>query len=138
MDGIELSALDTRAGANAGFWLKLRDPVKGKPLPARLKLLGMDSDRYRAKSHELQRRRQEELAQDPKARLTPDEIEARSMEIVAACTVGWEGLKHKGEALAFKDEASALELYRGWPWIFDQAQLAVLDRANFLPGSESA
>ncbi len=136
-DGLELEALDTRAGANAGFWLRLREPGKGKPVPARLRLLGMDSDRYREKSWELQRRRQQEAAEDPAGRLTPQQVEERTRELVAACTVGWEGLRVKGEELKYSGEPSAIELFRRWPWIFEQAHAAILDRANFLPGSAS-
>jgi hypothetical protein len=135
-EGVDLDALDVRTGANAGFWLTLRDPVTNKPLPAKLHLLGMDSDKYKAKGHELQRRRQQELAADDKTRLTPEQIEARTGELLAAVTVGWSGLRRKGGGeFEYTGEARARELYQGWPWIYEQAHAAVLDRGNFLPGS---
>jgi hypothetical protein len=138
MDGIELSALDTRAGANAGFWLKLRHPVTHALLPGlRLKMLGMDSDRYQAKASELLRRRQEELARGAPQRITPEEHEERARELLAEAVVGWEGVKIDGKVVEFS-EARRLEILKRFPWIYEQANLAVVDRGNFLPGSENA
>lgn len=137
MQEIDLAALDTRAGANQGFWLQLRHPATNVPIPPRLQLLGMDSDRYRAKSAELMRRRQDELARGARERLTPEELQSRNIELLAEVTAGWEGLRLDGEPYVFAP-GKAAELYTRWPWIYEQANVAVTDRANFLPGSASA
>lgn len=132
---IDLAELDTKAGANEGFWLTLRHPISHRPLVQRLRLLGADSDRYQQKLYELQRRRQQELASGAAERLSPEDIHARAVELVAAVTAGWDALKFNGEDLRYEGEASAAKLYRDFPWVYEQANLAVVQRANFLPGS---
>ena len=136
-DNVDLGALDTRAGANAGFWLQLRHPGTNAPIAARLKLLGMDSQRYREKSNEMMRARQEELSRGAAQRLSPEEIERRNVELLVAVTVSWERLSLDGAPYEYAD-GKARELYARWPWIYEQANQAVVDRGNFLPGSASS
>lgn len=127
---LELSGLDTRAGAEGGFWLQLRDPVTGEEVPARLRLLGSDAEacylKFRA------HRRVKLLTLFGKA---PEEAEFNALlDLLEAATVGWEGLQVDGQDYPFAPEA-VRKTYLRWRWMVDLAEQAIVDRANFLPGS---
>lgn len=133
---LDLQDLDIKSIANAGTWLTLRHPTNRKPLTMRVKIAGIDSNVYQKKTFELARRRQEETADGSgPARLSAEDIHERNLELVAACVLGWENVKERGQVLEFKGEASAIDLFKRFDWIYEQVNLAIAERANFLPGS---
>lgn len=111
----------------------LCDEVDGKKVMVTIQLLSQDSDPYKAASKKAADRR---LAQQlkrggRKLQLSSTDLEADSLEILVASTVGWENVVLSGEALPFSTE-NARRLYRELPWIKEQADAFIGDRGNFL------
>ena len=133
-NGIDLAALDTRKGADVGFHLALRHPISNEPLGLWIHLLGADSEAYQEQLREFRRRRADALKRNLRANLSAAEIEAEGLELLAAVTRGWsDNMTLEGEKLAFSPDA-ARKLYERFPWIREQADQGVHERANFLPG----
>lgn len=127
---VDFATLDVRAGANAGFWLRLRDPYKGEPIAARLRLLGADADACHLKFRILRRRRQLLLVG-----MGNEEQEfAALLDLLEVATVGWEAIKVNGEVFGYAPER-VRELYTRWPWVIDLADQAIANRANFSTSS---
>jgi hypothetical protein len=63
-----------------------------------------------------------------------EEIESDGLELLAACTKSWSGVVIEGKQVAFSHEAAA-DLYTRFPWIKEQVDTAIGDRANFIKGS---
>jgi hypothetical protein len=129
---MDLSALDTSL-ANEGVDLHLTHPVTGEPLldtdgkPVTIRLLGMDSSRYRRHNRALLNRRLENPAKKP----TADQIDEDNLAMFVALTVGWSGIGLDGVDLEFS-EANAQKVYTRLPWVREQADAFIGDRKNFL------
>lgn len=134
---MDLASLDTRKGAEQGFELQLMHPTTGAPLPGKITVLGQDSAAWQDKLNEGVKRRVKRLERNRKNLLTMEELEAESIEQLAAVTTGWSGIMLAGEAIAWSPE-KARWLYATYPWIREQVYEAVNDRGNFLPRSASS
>lgn len=131
---IDLSSFDTVSAANAGATMELLHPATKTPLrqengePITITVAGMDSDVFRKAQRGATNRR---LAQRGKVKLNAEELEAESIETLAACTLGWSGIVVAGQPLPF-DRANAVKLYTTLPWVREQLDEFVADRANYL------
>src|SRR4029077_990726 len=125
------------------FRLILVHPVTRQPLrdedgnPAYIDHYSADSEIARKHQRNIQRRR---LAMRGRMRITPEELEAEAVDILAALTVGWYLVGTKGQKIntPFTQE-NARELY-GDPtitWLREQVDESTADRANFSQGSSS-
>lgn len=134
---IDLNALDTKKGSDDGFELTLLHPQTGEALPAKVRILGVDSEAYQRTQRNQNRRRLEKQARNRRYRTTLEEVDAELMELVVAVTVGWSGMALDGKPFEYTAE-NAKVLYTRCPWAFDQVQAAVVDRGNFLPRSATS
>lgn len=135
-NGLDLSALDTKKGAEEGFRIELRHPKTNEPLVGWwIHVLGSDSDTYQNQLREFQRLRADVFKRNMRVTYTPEERENEGLELLAAATRGWsDKLMLDGAPLQFSQDA-AKKLYARFPWIKEQVDAAVADRANFLPGN---
>jgi len=69
--------------------------------------------------------------------ITADELDNDSLDLLAACTLGWSGFVVDGSELECNTE-NARRLYRQFPWLREQAQQYIDDRANFLKTSPTS
>lgn len=128
---MDLATLDTKAAAERGADLHLAHPVTFEPLftddgkPLTIRLLGNDSREFRAGMSELAESRV------GKKRTSLAAAEANGIDLLARVTVGWSNIIYNGEPLKFSLE-NAKMLYRERPWIKEQVDEFVADRANFL------
>jgi len=116
----------------AGEWMELRHPATDAVLEhdgkvMKIKLAGMDSSAYRAKERQQMNRRINKMSRGGKA--DAGTIETDAVERLAAVTIDWT-LFIGGEYLKCGEEA-ARALYSSKPWIREQADAFVGDRANF-------
>lgn len=91
-----------------------------------------DSPVARSHTKEMQRRRLNMGQRAPK--MTPEELEANAVDLLAALTAGWNLLSMDGAALDVPfSEANARELYSAptLQWVRDQVDDFAADRANF-------
>lgn len=129
----DLSELDTAKASNDGFDVSLYHPGTNADLGIKIRVLGKDSDEFRKVSNAQNKRRMDRMSRGGFRNPTPspEELEQNGIELLAACTVGWSGVVLDGKSLAFsKDNAKAL--YSRFPWIKEQVDAAIGDRANFI------
>jgi hypothetical protein len=135
---LDLCDLDVRKGAEAGFELQLAHPQSGTPLPIFITVLGADSDLYQTALRTQQRRRMERLARGKRTPITPEEIEEDALALLAGITTAWRtapGVTLDGQAFPAFSQNAAKQIYQRFPWIREQVDQAMGDRANFLPRS---
>ena len=138
MKQIDLSSLDTVTGANAGFDVELFHPGTREDLGITIHVLGRDSDKYQEVSRRQQKRRTAKLSKggfrpgNVGGSISPEELESGSIELLAECTTGWSSnMALDGEPLAFTVE-NAKTVYKRFPWIREQVDEAIDNRANFI------
>lgn len=112
----------------------LRNPESGEDLqndkgaPMQIFVVGADSAAFR-------RIKSESFAKNRKAKnIRFEQAEAQSFELLAKATTEFKNLMFNGSALEYSVEA-AIDLYRKFPWIKEQVDEAIVDRANFLENS---
>lgn len=131
---IDLSKIDTIAGANAGFDVQIYHPGTNEDLGITIKVLGKDSDEFRKISQAQSKKRMAKISKAGfrNSNVPLEEIERDGLELMAACTKAWTGVVIDGKALEC-NAVNAIELYERFPWIREQVDLAIGDRANFIP-----
>ncbi len=130
--GFDLSKLDTAAGANAGVDIKLYHPGTGEDIDGTITILGQDSDEFQRISRMQQKKRMEKIRKGGRGFiLSPEEIEQNSIELLAGCSKGWSGNLFKD--LPFSRDA-AEACYKKFPWMREQVDTGMGDRANFIKG----
>jgi hypothetical protein len=140
---MDLEKLNTVAGAQAGFEMELLHPGKHSSTGIFIKVLGRDSEEFRRFQNAQSRSRVDKAQRLNATRIniSLEGLEKETIELLAVCTVSWrtvEGVdekpvvKIKGEALECSKE-NAVRLYTEYPWVREQVDAAVMDRANFLP-----
>jgi len=128
---------------DAPFRLILVHPFTRQPMrdpegnPAYIDHYSSDSEIARKHQRAVQRRR---LNMRGRMKITPEELEAESIEILAALTAGWHLVDLKGNLidLPFSQE-NARELYSNPAvgWLREQIDESTADRANFSQGSST-
>lgn len=132
---MDLSRLDTRERAETGEKMTVENPATGETVkddagnPVTITLLGNDSTAMR--------RRQNDLTNEilkkgfrPKS-ITAEKTEENRLETLAIATIAWSGIELDGQVLECTRE-NAVKLYTRLPWLRDQADAFVGDRANFI------
>lgn len=115
----------------------LRHPTTAERLlsdtgaPITISIVGMDSEQFRARHRAIINRR---LSAGKKAKVTAEEIEAESIDTIAACITGWQHVELDAKVLEFS-KANAKVLLTRLPWLREQLDEAIADRANFLKTS---
>jgi hypothetical protein len=61
----------------------------------------------------------------------PEEIEANGLELLAKCTKSWIGVVIDSKEIEFSYD-NVLMIYERFPWIKEQVDQAIGDRANFI------
>ena len=124
---MDLTQFDVVSPANEGVWMNLEHPVTGEPLDVRIKLAGIDSDYYKKEL----RKQQNKKFKKGFRKLSAEELEADTIELLVACTLDWEGVELEGQALECNPE-NVRKIYKRFPWIREQVDNFINDRANFL------
>lgn len=118
-----------------GEWLELLHPVTGELIRdeddglMRIELVGKDSKEFRKAQRAITSRR---LKSRSKAnRIDADALEHEAVDMLVACTKGWEGFADEGELLEF-NPANVRKVYTKYAWIKEQVDEFVDDRGNFM------
>lgn len=137
---LDLTSLDTAHGAEAGAVMEVLHPTTGAVLtqedgkPISLTLAGRDSDRYQRAARATRNKRLKAQQSGRTAQISAEEMENDSIETIVSCTIGWEGICVDGATLPFSPDNARL-LYKRLPWLLEQADAFIVDRANFLKAS---
>ena len=125
------------------FRLVLVHPITRQPMrdeqgnPAYIDHYSSDSEIARKHQRNIQRRR---LAMRGRMKITPEELEAESVDILAALTVDWHLVDLKGQVIDLEfSQEHARRLYANpaVSWLREQLDESTADRANFSKGSST-
>lgn len=126
---IDLTSLNTTKACNDGADVEIRHPVTNVPLGVTIRVLGRDSDTFKEHTRDLlnTRLRREAMAakrgKDADLR-TVEVIETENMDLLVTCTLGWKNVSYGGQELPF-EEANVRNIYKEFPWIYDQVNEAI-------------
>lgn len=132
---LDLSALDTVKACNTPYKLELTHPVTKEPLGQFVMIYGKDSDIFRDYNDEKFNEAIRKAAENGRRGLTekPQTSEERRknrIELLVACTAGFEAVEFNGP-LEFT-HSNANKLYSSLPWICDQIDAAIFELGNFM------
>jgi hypothetical protein len=122
--------------------MTVRHIATGQPLldkegkPITLTLAGKDSDRFRVAQEEQREFRLRKALQTGQERPTLADVRAETIDLIAACTISWTIMVDGEPYPCTRDNVR--EVYRRLPWLVDQADAFISDRANFLKASAGA
>ena len=122
---MDFGKFDLAAQSEAGYVYHVADPL-GEPMlqggaPVTISVCGSDSPAYKNRQRELARENTDKA-------LDRDDV---ALEMLIACTLGWQGIIWNGEELAFTPENVRM-FYERHFWVADNVAGVILDRANFL------
>lgn len=127
---MEFEALCTRDTHEEGAEVQIMDPSSGKMTDLYITVLGPDSREWRktvkADLRKIWSRKKGE-------EITEDDLIQSDIDKLVAVTVGWRGMKNKGEDMPFSKEA-VRTLYERSPRIMDQVDVFMADSRNFIKG----
>lgn len=133
------SAIDTRAGSNAGYDVQIVHLVTGEPLPIKVSVYGPDSDAFAEALRQQSARQTERIIRKgvgaQRAAPSMDDLEEDELDLLAAVTFGFTPFAAGAEHFAYSGAASAKAMYKRFPAIRDQVLARQRDRRNFLPRS---
>ena len=133
-DGVkpfDLTNLDTSDAAEKGAVLEVLHPSDNTPLGIKITLAGADSDVYRQTVNKAVNKRVQRLRPGQSLPFTAEEQEESGLNLLATCTLAWEGVVVEGEELPCTKENVKM-VYKRFPWIREQVDQFIGDRANFL------
>jgi len=144
MSKIDLGDMDTVAGANGGFDVELYHPATNADIGIIITVLGKDSDEFQKVTRQQNKKRIDKLSKSGfrSGKVAPpsqDQMDADGLELLASCTIGWRAVEEEsfgtllldGEEIPFSTE-NAKKIYSRFPWIKEQIDIAIGDRANFI------
>lgn len=133
---LDLGSIDVVKAANEGVEVQLYHPGTNADLGVVIKVLGRDSTEFRRLSAEQNRRRMAKMTKGGTFKMgviNPEELENDLINLLAACTISWTGVRVDGAELPCSRENAAM-LYTRFPWIREQVDATVGDRSVFLKG----
>jgi hypothetical protein len=132
---IDLSTIDTVKGSNEGFDVKIYHPGSLVDLGIIINVLGKDSDEFQKVSRAQQKKRMAKMTKGgfrvQNLTPAPEEVEQDGLELLAKCTRSWSGVVIEGKDIEFSYD-NAVMVYERFPWIKEQVDTAIGDRANFI------
>ena len=132
VNGFDLSGFDL-VDESVGSFMELVNPANGEVIydndnPVGIYLNGRDSDAYRKAQREVTNRR---LSKRGGGSITAERIEAEATEVLVKCTVSWQHIVVDGKELECTP-SNVKKIYDRFPWIKEQVDTFIADRANFL------
>lgn len=125
---------------------QLRHPTTNSPLfaqtddgkddpskPITINIIGKDSDVFRSRLRAITNRR---LNAGKKLKITAEEIEQEGVDTIAACITGWQNVMLDKAPFPYS-ASNAAQLLRRLPWLQEQLDEAIGDRANFMKKSQT-
>lgn len=138
--GFDLANLES---ADEGVPVTILHPATNQPLrdddgnDVTITVMGQDSQAFQQAKRRAMNRRMAAMRGGRGAKLTAEELEAENIATLVACTVGWSGLALEGKPLTF-DAKNVRMVYERFPWIREQVDEFIGDRANFLMTSSQS
>ena len=136
---MDIAALDSVKAANDGFELELFHPGTMVNLGIFFTVLGKDSAEFRKVQSAQNRKRMQKATKGGGFRagsISMEEIEQDSIELLVACTMFWRDGEKKTLTISGVEMECTPEnvrrVYTNYPWIREQVDAGVSDRANII------
>jgi hypothetical protein len=135
---MDLSKYNSRAASDAGAPCRIKMfDGSGELTDITITLRGKDSVVFKQVTQAHSRARLKAYVPGQKMpSIDPAQIERESIQLLAALTISWENVEDNGKPIPC-DEVTAEALYTDNPWIAEQVDVFVGDRANFLRSSQT-
>ena len=126
---MDVSKVKFAENSDKGAVLTVLDPTTDVPTDLKITLAGTDSAIYR---NWVKNSINRKLGMKKNKKFSYEESEHSGVELLAALTLGWEGLEFEGKPVKFTTE-QAYDLYAdpNMKWLREQVDEFVADRANF-------
>ena len=136
---MDLKQFDTRTMANKGVIFNPTPPGYSEPIKeVSFLVVGVDSKIFMDKAIKNAREDMNSMKRNPKKKEISDEdiekAKKRRIEDIAVCILDWSGIEENGVKVDFSF-ANAVNLLTDYPWLFEQLDMFIGDRANFLPSA---
>ncbi len=105
----------------------IKHPTTGEPTDIVINLYGQDSKVYQKAS----KKNLNTILKKGTKNTNADQVEARSLDLLAACSASWANMVVDGEELECTTQ-NARDVYKRYAWIKEQVDEHLGDRANFL------
>ena len=131
---VDLAAIDTVKGSNEGFDVRIYHPGTNEDLDITISVLGKDSDLFQKVSRNQNKKRMAKMQKGGFRNNTSipiEQVESDGIDLLAACTTGWTGVVIDKKEIEFSKD-NAIMVYERFPWIKEQIDTAIGDRANFI------
>ena len=131
---VDLAAIDTVKGSNEGFDVRIYHPGTNEDLDITISVLGKDSDLFQKVSRNQNKKRMAKMQKGGFRNTTSipiEQVESDGVDLLAACTTGWTGVVIDKKEIEFSKD-NAVMVYERFPWIKEQIDTAIGDRANFI------
>ena len=110
---------------------QLKYGKKGEEKTMHLMMVGVDSPTAKKAQHKLMNKRiQKQSRMGGRNTVTSELMELMAVERIASCVVGG-AVFLDGKEIEMTP-TTAMELFQGYPWVYEQADAFVGDRSNFL------
>lgn len=133
--GVRLKDLDTVKAANEGAKLLFTHPITGEKLDCWMMVAGRDSDVYQKGLRSISNRRIQQVNRNPASistTVTAEKQKEEEYELVSKAVLDWGGfLDEDDNEMPFSQE-NVLAVLREFPWVFEQVDAFIANRANFL------
>lgn len=115
------------------FPVEVVHPVSGKPIGLVIQVVGTDSAAYQNIQRKLQNRRLQKWQRNRSTKMSAEQLEEEQLELLCSCIHSWTGMVVDGKEVEFSPDA-AREILVRFPFVREQIDEAIGDRANFLKG----
>lgn len=129
----DLADFDTVAFCNDGADLEVVNPYTGKAVGITIRLLGPDSDLVQRLRRERQEQTYAAVRRPGGKPMDPEAVEKANLEFLSRITLGWSGFAENGTPVVFSQD-EAYRIYRRYPFIREQVERFIGDRAHFRKG----
>lgn len=133
---MDLATLPSKSTAEAGFKVRIIDPVTGEKTGILIGVLGADSEQYQAETREIRKRLLDALQLAGRHELTAEEERQVDVETLAKVTTSW-NVTLKGAPLDLTPKNICM-VYIEWPCVREQVRQGIHNRANFTPSSATS
>ncbi len=135
---MDLKQFDTRAPSEDGADMPVLGPddepffKDGTDDPVTIRLMGNDSPTFEREQHRIAKGRKGLKISRSGVKLDSRQAKLDLIQMMAACTISWDGIDYDGESPYPCTRQNAIRLYTDLPWLRDQVVAFMEDRMNFL------
>ena len=126
---MDIEDLYTQQDHDKGAEINILHPVTEEPTDIFIKVVGVDSKRWRKGKAEVAKKLGKMKAEE----IQDYDMDSLSSECLAAATIGWRGVEKKGKEIEFS-ESECAKLYQFSPFVYHQVNEFIAKRVNFTKG----